>query len=301
MTGQLSRRNFILSSGALLASTGPLQAAARSLASAPAGNKKAVKLGMVQGEMSLLQKFQLLKELGFDGVELDSPNQLDLAEVIAARDTSGLPIHGVVDSVHWRKTLSHPDLAVRKEGIAGLETALRDAKAYGASSVLLVPAVVNKRVSYADAYSRSQECVRQVLPLAEELQIQIAFENVWNKFLLSPIETARYIDEFDSEWVGAYFDVGNVVTYGWPEHWVRTLGSRIFKIDVKEFSRKKQDENGPCAGFRVELLEGDCDWPAVMGALREVGFEGWFTAEIPGGGRERLQDISERMSRILAL
>ena len=131
---------------------------------------------MVKGEMSLLQKFQLLKELGFDGVELDSPNQLATAEVRAARDASGLRIHGVVDSVHWRKTLSHPEASVRNEGIAGLETALRDAKAYGASTVLLVPAVVNKQVSYADAYSRSQAGIRTVLPLAAELDVRIAFE-----------------------------------------------------------------------------------------------------------------------------
>ncbi len=301
MTGQLSRRNFLLTSGALLASTGPLGALSRPSGWAVAGNKKAVKLGMVQGDMSILKKFQLLKELGFDGVEMDSPNGYDSAEVIAARDASGLTIHGVVDSVHWQKTLSHQDLEVRKAGIAGLETALRDAKAYGASSVLLVPAVVNKQVSYDEAYSRSQDCVRQVLPLAADLEIRIAFENVWNKFLLSPLETARYIDEFESEWVGAYFDVGNVVTYGWPEHWVRILGKRIFKIDVKEFSRKLQNEKGPYAGFRVELLEGDCDWPAVMKALREVGYEGWFTAEIAGGGRERLEDISARMGRILEL
>lgn len=265
-----------------------------------ADHKKAVKLGMVQEGETVLEKFQLLARLGFDGVELDSPNNLDRSEVLAARDETGLVIHGVVDSVHWQKPLSHPDAAVRAEGAAGLSTALDDAAAYGASTVLLVPAVVGKNTSYRAAYRRSQEEIGKLLPKAQELGVKIALENVWNKFLLSPLECARYIDEFESEWIGAYFDVGNVVTFGWPEHWIEVLGDRILKIDVKEFSRKLQNESGPYAGFRVPLLEGDCDWPAVMKALETVGYEGWFTAEIAGGGTERLTDIAARMDRILA-
>lgn len=260
--------------------------------------RKAVKFGMVRGDLSILEKFQLLKRLGFDGVEMDSPSDLDRDEVVAARDETGLPIHGVVDSVHWRETLSHPDPAVRSRGVAGLEVALRDAKYYGGTTVLLVPAVVNKEVSYDDAYERSQAEVRRVLPLAEELGIKIAFENVWNNFLLSPLEAARYIDEFESPMVGAYFDVGNVVNYGWPEQWVRILGERIVKLDIKEYSRSRRDNEGLWKGFDVELGEGDCDWPAVMAALREIGFEGWGTAEVPGGDAERLADIARRMDRI---
>ena len=161
--------------------------------------KKAVKFGMIQEEMSVLEKFNLLRNLGYDGVELDSPSNLDEQEVIDAKNASGLPIHGVVDSVHWKQTLSHPDQAVRDEGRAGLEHALRQARAYGASTVLLVPAVVNKEVSYADAYTRSQAEIRKVLPLAKEMGVKIALENVWNNFLISPMEAARYIDDFDSE------------------------------------------------------------------------------------------------------
>ena len=261
---------------------------------------KAVKFGMVQEEgLSILEKFQLLAELGFDGLEMDSPSDLDRDEVIAARDATGLVIHGVVDSVHWQKTLSHADASVRAEGLAGLMTALDDAHAYGASTVLLVPAVVNKEVSYADAYQRSQAEVRKALPKAEELGVKIAFENVWNRFLLSPLECARYVDEFESDHVGWYFDVGNVVTYGWPEHWIHTLGHRILKLDIKEYSRSKRDQEGPFAGFRVPLGEGDCDWPAVNAALDAIGYEGWATAEIPGGDRTRLQEIARRMDRIL--
>ena len=264
--------------------------------------KKAVKWGMVNVEgASILEKFQLLKELGFDGVELDAPSGLDKKEVLEARDATGLPIHGVVDSVHWNDTLSSADPKVRSRGAQALEQAIRDSKEYGGTTVLLVPATVGKDVGYEEAYSRSQAEIKKVLPLAAELEIKIGLENVWNNFLLSPLETAQYIDSFESPWIGAYFDVGNVLRYGWPEHWIRTLGKRIVKLDIKEFSREKMQNEGLFKGFGVELLEGDNDWPAVMAALKEIGYQGWGTAEIPGGGRERLTEIAKRMDRIFAL
>ena len=263
--------------------------------------QKAVKYGMVSDGDSMTARFRLLKELGFDGVELSSPNEFSLDEVLRARDEAELPIHGVVNSRHWRDTLSHQDPEVRTRGMESVKKSIHDAKAYGATSVLVVPAVVNKDVSYADAYTRSQEQIRQVLPLAEDLGIRVLFENVWNQFLLSPLETARYIDEFESPVVGAYFDVGNVVTYGWPEQWIRILGPRIVKLDIKEFSRKRRDEEGRAKGFGVEIGDGDCDWPAVRAALADVGFAGWATAEVPGGDRDRLADIADRMNQALAL
>lgn len=261
--------------------------------------KKAVKFGMVQEDLSILEKFKLLKSLGFDGVEMDSPSTLDRGEVLRARDETGLPIHGVVDSVHWQKTLSDNSPAVRAEGVDGLTTAIEDASVYGASTVLLVPAVVNKEVSYEEAYRRSQKEIRSVLPLARKYGVKIAIENVWNMFLLSPMECARYIDEFESDQIGWYFDVGNVVNYGWPEHWIRILGHRILKLDIKEYSRAIRDQEGPYAGFRVKLGEGDCDWPAVTQALADIGYEGWATAEVAGGDTARLREIARRMDRIL--
>ena len=222
--------------------------------------KRAVKIGMVGEGASLRDKFQLLVDLGFAGVELDSPSEFDSDDVLGARDATGIEIHGVVDSAHWARPLSHPDPEVRAAGREALETALRDAQLYGATTVLLVPAVVNKEVSYADAYTRSAAEIKRVLPLAEELGVSIALENVWNSFLLSPLEAARYVDELGSPRVGWYFDVGNVVRYGWPEQWVRTLGPRILKLDIKEFSRQKRDDEGLWKGFAVEIGEGDCDW-----------------------------------------
>ena len=298
----MKRRDFIRTSGVGLAGAA---LGARVGVAAVGGRppdvrlKKAVKFGMVEAEGSVLEKFALLKELGFDGIEMESPNELDRAEVVEASRTSGLPIHGVVDSVHWEQPLSSPDPDVRAAGLAGLEAALADARAYGATTVLLVPAVVTADVPYDAAWERSQAAIREALPLAEELGVRIALENVWNGFLLSPLEFARYIDAFESEWVGAYFDVGNVVNFGWPEHWIPILGERILKLDVKEYSRTKRDAEGPYAGFRVALGEGDVDWPAVVAALEGVGFGGWATAEIPGGDAERLREIARRMDAIL--
>ncbi len=263
--------------------------------------RKAVKLGMVQVEGALADRFALLREIGFDGVELDSPSDLDATEVLAAKEATGLEIHGVVDSVHWAQPLSHADASTRAAGRLGLETALRDCSAYGGTTVLLVPAVVNESVGYDQAWTRSTEEIRKVLPLAEELGVKIAIENVWNSFLLSPLEAARYVDQFESDAIGWYFDVGNIVNYGWPEQWIRILGQRILKLDIKEFSRKKRDADGLWKGFQVKIgdRDGSCDWPAVRAALDEIGYSGWATAEVGGGDEQRLRDIKSRMDRVL--
>jgi len=211
--------------------------------------KKAIMYGTVGGQMPVLDKLKLIKDAGFDGVEMMSG--MDHAEVLKARDATGLDIPSVCNSVHWAKPLSDPNPATREVGLEGLKTALRDCKAYGGSSVLLVPAVVDKHVSYADAYTRSQAEIRKAIPLAEELGVKIAIENVWNQFLLSPLEAARYVDEFNSPAVGWHFDIGNVINTGWPEQWIRILGPRIQKLHIKEYSRKKRDaENGDGCGTR---------------------------------------------------
>jgi hexulose-6-phosphate isomerase len=300
MDRQFDRRRFLHSAGGALAA--PLLWPARHAAVAATPEpriKKSLKLGMVQAKLPLVDKFKLLKEIGFDGVEPDSPNNFELKEVLDARDRSGLVIDGVVDSVHWTQPLSHPDPKVQSAGLDGLKAALKDAKDYGGTSVLLVPATVSKQISYADAYHRSQAEIRKVIPLAEDLGIRILLENVWNNFLLSPLEFARYIDELGSPIVGAHFDVGNIVTFGWPEQWIRILGKRVVKIDVKEYSRKQEMEHGQRAGAGVEIGEGDCDWPAVMAALADIGFEGWAAAEVRGGDEQRLREVSLRMDRVL--
>jgi len=296
------RKEFIKTSAGLLGMSliNPLDLAAST--SVRSTNKPDIKIclkyGMVEGNLSVLEKFQLLKDLGFDGVEMDSPNNLDNDEIIEASKKTGLTIPGVINSVHWKSPLSHPDEKVRAKCVEAMRTSMDDCKAYGGTTVLLVPGVVNNEVSYADAYTRSQKEIRKLIPYAEETGIKIAIENVWNNFLISPLEAARYIDELDSEMVGWYFDVGNIVRYGWPEQWIRILDKRIMKIDAKEYSRKKQSEEGIWKGFDVKLMEGDCNWPAVIEALEDIGYKGWASAEVPGGDRERLQDISNRMQKI---
>lgn len=290
----LDRRDFLkaaslaVSAGALAMNSSVSQAADSKLKL-----RKAVKLSMVRGKGTLLDKFKMVKEAGFEGIDVDSDQPVE--DVKRAMAESGLIVHGMVDYVHWGQPLSSPDAAVRAKGVEVLQKCLRETKVYGGTTVLLVPAVVNKEISYEDAYKRSQAEIKKCLPLASELGIKILFENVWNNFLLSPVEMARYIDEFNSPDVGCYFDVGNIVNYGWPEHWIRTLGPRIGKLDIKEFSRKIANEKGKGAGFGVEIGEGDCDWPAVITALKEIGYSGWATAEVAGGELDRLTEIARRM------
>lgn len=262
--------------------------------------KKSLKYGMIKEELSLLDKFKLIKDLGFDGVELDSPNNLIEKEILDARDKSGLLLPGVVNSIHWSSPLSDPDPMVRAKCVESMKTALKDCKKYGGTTVLLVPAVVNDKVSYADAYKRSQAEIKKILPTAEATGIKIAIENVWNNFLLSPLEAARYIDEFKNPMIGWYFDVGNIIRYGWPEHWIHTLGKRIIKIDIKDYSRKKASDEGIWKGFDAELGDGDANWAAVNKALTDIGYKGWGSAEVNGGDRTRLKEISERMDKCYA-
>ncbi len=233
--------------------------------------------GGTADKLSILDKFKLLAAAGFHGVEV--PSAMDQEEILAAMKATGLKVPSIVVATHWAKPLTDPSKDVRAVGVEGLRQGLRDAKAYGAKSVLLVPGRVTKDVSYANAYTRSQEEIAKVLPLAESLGVVIAIENVWNQFLLSPLEAVRYVDDFRSKWVRWHFDVGNVVTFGFPDQWIDTLGDRIVQVHVKEYSRKIRDSKGPYAGFQVDLMEGDSDWPAVMAALDRIGYSGWLITE----------------------
>jgi len=301
MQTDLNRREFLkVSSGALAAaafSSTPVIGA--DAVTRKRNIKKAIMYATVGVKGSVLEKFKAIKEAGFEGVEPMS--HMNQEQVVKALEETGLKAASTCCNTHWNKPVSDPDPKVREEGLEGLKQALRDAKRYGASSVLFVPAVVNKQVSYADAYKRSQEEIRKAIPLAEELGVKIAIENVWNHFLLSPLEAARYVDEFNSPWVGWHFDVGNVITYGWPEQWIRILGKRIQKLHIKEFSRDKANSQGLGKGFNVEFLKGDDDWPAVMQALDEIGYSGWGIAEQGGADSlEGLKKLSQEMDRIFA-
>jgi L-ribulose-5-phosphate 3-epimerase len=312
----MQRRDFLKNSAAAtttaLVGAGILTAAADAKAGifvkptgpeviVPAGKpmvKKSLKWGMVKEDLSIMDKFKLLKDLGYDGVELDSPDKLDMKEVLAARDKTGLLLPGTVNSMHWKLPLSDPDPKKREECVKSIEKALWDTKEYGGTTVLVVPGVVNANVTYGEAYERSQAEIRKLLPVAEKTGVKIAFENVWNQFLLSPLEAARYVDDFKHPMVGWYFDVGNVLRYGWPSSWIEGLNKRILKLDLKEFSFKKQNDLGLWKGFDVEFFEGDCNWPEVNKSLQKIGYSGWASAEVKGGDRTRLLTIREKMDEI---
>ena len=255
--------------------------------------RKALQLRMLPKELSDADKFKLAKKCGFEGIEATPMEDLNTARRLGrlARD-AGVRIHSIVYG-GWNAPFSDPDAEVREQGLAGMRTALRSAKAMGADAVLLVPAVVKEDVRYADAYKRSQEYIRKLLPLAEQLGMIIAVENVWNKFLLSPLEFARYVDEFNSPWLKAYFDVGNVIIYGYAQDWIRTLGKRLVKIHLKDFKRK---------GYQwTNLLDGDVNWPQVRRALDQIGYDGFLTPELHGGDQAYLTDLAGRIDRIFAM
>jgi L-ribulose-5-phosphate 3-epimerase len=258
--------------------------------------KKAVKFGMIKVPgASIEDKFNLIKSLGFEGVEFDSPSDVNREEAVRARDNTGIVIHGVIDSIHWNVRLSDPDPAVRAKGVQGLRTAIKDAKLYGATTVLLVPGKVSnpETENYEQCYARSQEEIRKVIPQADDAGVKIAIEVVWNDFLTKPEQLVGYVDDFHTPTVGAYFDVSNMLKYGVPPAtWIRKLGKRMLKFDFKGYSHTNK---------WVPIGEGDEDWPEVLKALDEIGYHGWATSEVSGGGEKELRDIAQRMNRVLGL
>ncbi|WP_286922636.1 sugar phosphate isomerase/epimerase family protein [Proteiniphilum sp. UBA5375] len=262
--------------------------------------KKSLGLGMIKEELSLTDKFKLAKDSGFDGVELNSPVDFSISELLKAKAASGIELPTVVNRDHWSAPLSDPDPAVRRKCIASVAKSLQEVRDLGGDTVLVVPGVVNEKVSYEQAYITSQNAIRELIPYAEKTGMQIALENVWNNFLLSPVEAKRFIDEINHPLVGWYFDIGNVLRYGWPEHWIRTLNSRIMKLHIKEFSRELMNSKGLWEGFKVDLLKGDNNWPVVMQAVRQINHTGgWLTAEVNGGDRNYLKQISAQMDVII--
>jgi L-ribulose-5-phosphate 3-epimerase len=265
--------------------------------------RKSTLISMLQPRtLSYVERFALAREAGFEAVEMQTITmEEEAAEIREASKKTGLRIHSVMNSDHWRLPLSSSDPAVVSGSVKGMETSMRNAVLWGADAVLLVPAVVDATTSYRDAWTRSQKVIReQLMPLARDMKVTIAVEEVWNKFLLSPIEFARYVDDFESPWVKAYFDVGNVVLYAFPQDWIRTLGARIVKIHLKDFSIDRR--NGTFTW--KNLGEGDIDWPEVRRALAEIKYNGYVTTELSNAGstdpKTYLKDVSARVDRFLA-
>lgn len=294
MTSSMNRRAFLQTSGAAAAIAASAMCAT---ADEPTAKKRAIKKAVMYATIglkgSILEKFKALKTAGFDGVEPMS--HMNREEVLNALKETGLTAASVCCDTHWAKPLSHPDQKVRQVGREGLQRALQDAKHYGATSVLLVPGVVNKDVPYDDCFQRSVAEIRQVIPLAKDLGVKIAIENVWNNFITKPEQAIAFLDAIGSSEVGWHFDIGNVIKYGAPEEWIPVLGKRILKLHIKEYSKAK--------GFGVQFFEGDNKWPAIMKALDGVGYNGWGISEQPGAQSSdmvALKELAERMDRIFA-
>ena len=188
-------------------------------------------------------------------------------------------------------TMRHPILT---------RISLEEVKELGGDTVLVVPGVVNEHVPYEVAYQNALNSIRQLIPHVEKTGMKIGLENVWNNFLLSPVEVKRFLQEIDHPLIGWYFDIGNILRYGWPEHWISALGPHIVKLHAKEFSRAKMNDEGLWKGFDVPLGAGDINWALVMEALRHANYSGgWLTAELGGGDRNYLKTVSERMDKVM--
>lgn len=260
---------------------------------------KSLKIGMIKVDGSLSEKFKAAKAAGFRGVEMNSPG-MDIEETRRAIEESGLPVDGTVGSTHWKIRHTSPDPATRAEALALLKQALRDTHAVGGHTCLLV--VGKGEDGPADEIEdRSFENIRQAVPLAAELGVAIVIENVWNQMHYdhdgdsnqTADALARYVDRFNSPWVGMQFDIGNHWKYGAMGDWIRTLGKRIIKLDVKGFSRVQNKFTA--------IGEGDIDFADVRKALHEINYYGWVAAEVKGGDLTELKNVSRRMDRVFGL
>jgi len=296
----INRRELIagvIGTGTL--STADLEtAAAQDIGPAASRPKKSVMYSMLPGNLSWEDRFKLALDVGFEGVEGPPCSEREAEQLRKASDSSGLRIHSVIYG-GWDAPLSSGDPEVVARGLKNTENAMKAAKIMGADDILLVPALVDAGTRYGDAYTRSQENVRKLIPLAEKLKIMILIEEVWNNFLLSPLEYCAYVDSFKSKWVQAYFDVGNVVAFAWPQDWVRTLGKRIKRVHMKDY-KGGPGLFGSRGGNFVNLRDGSIDWPEVRRAFAEINYTGYMTTELGGGDEKYLRDVVSRFDKILA-
>ncbi|MCA9124279.1 MAG: sugar phosphate isomerase/epimerase [Planctomycetaceae bacterium] len=301
-----SRRRFIQGTAAVLATQPLLSQPIRANESdgyLRGRLYKTLKIGMVQVQGSLVDKFRAAKEAGFHGIELNAPGY-DITEVNRAITEAEFPVDGTVCASHWQIRHTSADASERATALDTLKNAIRDTKAVGGNTVLLVVGRGSDGTE-EECWKRSIDNISKALPLAAELGMYIAIENVWNQFLYDheggADQTAdkfvKYVDEFNSPWVGMQFDIGNHWKYGSMGDWIRQLNRRIVKLDLKGFSRAANDGKGAF----TKIGEGDLDWADVRKALAEIHYTGWAAAEVGGGGPERLREISQNMDRVFGL
>jgi len=256
---------------------------------------KAVKWTMIKGDYSVLEKFELSKDVGFDGISLMAPGWVDVHEVLKAQDKTGLRVHNINDGNHWKVRLSDPDPDVRKQSIQDFRDTLQFAADTGADSILLVVGKVMDPVheNHAQVWERSTKAILDTIPLASKLGVRILLENVGNGFCETPELWNQYIDQFNSHWVGAFFDIGNHHSRGGATNWLRKLGHRIVKLDIKDHHSERKKN--------CDLFEGDVNWEEIRREINRIKFTGWATAEVSGGEKDRLRQVAERMDQALGI
>jgi hexulose-6-phosphate isomerase len=239
------------------------------------GIRPSIRLATLPASRPYVERFRLAAAAGFEGVEIEaglgSP-----AEIREAADRAGIVVHSVHSSANWTLPLTSPDPGVRAAGIRATVAAIEEAHILGADTFQLIPGRVQADTSYREAYDRSQSVIRdEILPVARQFGIILGVENVWNGFLLGPLEYVRYTDSFETPLVRPYLDVGNVI-FGRPEDWIEIAGARIVKLHLKDFLLRVSGANrGRCRYASVG--DGDIDWPSVKAALGRIGYTGWGT------------------------
>jgi hexulose-6-phosphate isomerase len=253
--------------------------------------KKSVGICCFYGNWNIEEKFALAKEAGFQGFEIDlsedgpvnlnsTPEELKAFRKLAEKH--GLELSGLMTFLYWGANAASADPAVRDKAAALLARQIECAQLLGIDTILAVPGAVGvdfipgaEVVRYDLAYERATAFIQAALPAAEKAGVTIGVENVWNKLLLTPLEMKAFVDQFGSEHVGVYFDVANTLAFGYPDHWIEILGERIKRVHFKDYRRNVGTADGFC-----DLLSGDVDWPAVMAALRKIGYTNWIAAEM---------------------
>lgn len=271
--------------------------------------------GGMDGSKDLSEAMQEAKEAGFEAIELavGDAGHLSLKTTKAQcrrirrqAEEADIEIAGVASGLYWSYNLASPAAPDRTRAVSTLKKLIRITSWLGADALLVIPAAVDvffdpasPTVPYDVAMDRARAGLKKALPTAEKEGVALAVENVWNKLMYSPLEMRDFIDAFGSDCVGCYFDTGNVMAYGYPEQWIRILGRRIKRVHLKDFKRAVGTAEGFC-----DLLEGDVDWPEVMKALENVGYQSYLTAEMiplyPHHPQVRIRNTSNAMDAIMA-
>lgn len=270
--------------------------------------------GGLEATLCPFEAIKLAAEHGYDAIELclgDGP-EMDLntteefcQKLVQEAKDYKISIPSVASGTYWGRSLADGDPVIREQAKSDLEKMLQITSWLGAKTLLTIPGAVDvfflpdrAKLPYEHVWKYATEGIHAVLPTAERCQVRMGIENVWNRFLLSPHEMASFVDQFNSPWVGAYVDVANLMPFGHPEDWLRHLGKRVVGIHFKDFRRSV----GTVDGF-VDLLEGDVNWPEVVAAIKEIGYDGPCAAEmIPGYAHYpmvRIKNTSNAMDAIL--